>query len=216
MRCGTPAAQRYSIWILRPSIQPSFCRPSRSAATRACPSVSPSERFIRTPRRRSGSAFCADAVHGHPATAPPSSVTKWRRLTSSIGFPSPCRVVPLTQSVCRMLSLPQEGQKVLGLDLNRSESGGAALLCCQSQTIAHHRARRLLHCEIFSRSMTASGRVSRVSPVQTAMRNCTRDEGGPFEVGNQVLISSHRKLLLSKAMVVSVAETPGQDSGRQG
>src|SRR5258708_35817033 len=37
------------------------------------------------------------------------------------------------------------------------------------------------------------GRVSRVSPVQTAMRNCTRDEGGPFEVGNQVLISSHRK-----------------------
>ena len=31
-----------------------------------------------------------------------------------------------------------------------------------------------------------SGRVSRVSPVQTAMRNCTRDEGGPFEVGSQV------------------------------
>jgi hypothetical protein len=48
--------------------------------------------------------------------------------------------------------------------------------------------------------------VSRVSPVQTALRNCTRDEGRPFEVGNQVLISSHRKLLLSKAMVVSVAE----------
>jgi hypothetical protein len=31
------------------------------------------------------------------------------------------------------------------------------------------------------------------------VRNCTRDEGGPFEVGNQVLISSHRKLLLSKS-----------------
>jgi len=46
------------------------------------------------------------------------------------------------------------------------------------------------------------------------MRNCTRDEGGPFGFGNQVLISSHRKLLWSKAMVVSVAETPGQDSGR--
>jgi hypothetical protein len=28
------------------------------------------------------------------------------------------------------------------------------------------------------------GRVSRVSPVHTAMRNCTRDGGGPFEVGN--------------------------------
>ena len=64
--------------------------------------------------------------------------------------------------------------------------------------------------------MPALGRVSRVPPVHTAMRNCTRDEGGPFEVGNQVLISSHRKLLWSKAMVVSVAETPGQDSGRQG
>jgi hypothetical protein len=38
------------------------------------------------------------------------------------------------------------------------------------------------------------------------MRNCTRDEGGPFEFGNQVLISSHRKLLWSRAMVVSVAE----------
>ena len=52
--------------------------------------------------------------------------------------------------------------------------------------------------------------------LSTTVRNYTRDEGGPFEVGNQVLISSHRKLLSSKAMVVSVAETPGQDSGRQG
>jgi hypothetical protein len=33
---------------------------------------------------------------------------------------------------------------------------------------------------------------------------------------NQVLILSHRKLLWSKAMVVSVAETSGQDSDRQG
>jgi hypothetical protein len=49
--------------------------------------------------------------------------------------------------------------------------------------------------------------------LSTTVRNYTRDEGGPFEVGNQVLISSHRKLLSSKAMVVSVAETPGQDSG---
>ena len=59
--------------------------------------------------------------------------------------------------------------------------------------------------------MSAWGRVSRASPVHTAVRNCTRDEGGPFEVGNQVLIPSHRKLLWSKAMVVSVAETSGQD-----
>src|SRR5215469_4775800 len=47
------------------------------------------------------------------------------------------------------------------------------------------------------------------------MRNCTRDEGGPFGVGNQVLISSHRKLLRSKALVVSVAETPGWLQARQ-
>jgi hypothetical protein len=28
--------------------------------------------------------------------------------------------------------------------------------------------------------------VSRASPVQTAVRNCTRDEGGPFGFGDQV------------------------------
>jgi hypothetical protein len=43
------------------------------------------------------------------------------------------------------------------------------------------------------------GLVSRVLPVHMAVRNCTRDEGGPFEVGNQVLTLSHRKLLSSKA-----------------
>jgi len=61
---------------------------------------------------------------------------------------------------------------------------------------------------------SAYGIVSRVSPVHTAVRNCTRDEGGPFEVGNQVLISSHRKLLWSKATVVNVAEKSEQDFGR--
>jgi hypothetical protein len=68
----------------------------------------------------------------------------------------------------------------------------------------------------FAMQNDAPGRVSRVPPVQTAMRNCTRDEGGPFEIGNQVLGSSHRKLLWSKAVVVSVAETAGQDPVRQG
>src|SRR5260370_16134511 len=51
------------------------------------------------------------------------------------------------------------------------------------------------------------GLVSRVTPVHTAMRSCARDEGRPFEFGNEVLISSHRKLLSSKAMVVNVSET---------
>ncbi|MGZ8387853.1 MAG: hypothetical protein ACXWVE_06380 [Rhodoplanes sp.] len=57
--------------------------------------------------------------------------------------------------------------------------------------------------------MPALGLGSRVTPVHTAMRNCTRDEGRPFEFGNQVLISSHRKLLWSKATVVNVAEEFG-------
>ena len=58
------------------------------------------------------------------------------------------------------------------------------------------------------------GLVSRVSPVHTAVRNCTGDEGRPFEVGNQVLISSHRKLPWSKAKVVNVAEKSEQDFDR--
>jgi hypothetical protein len=70
------------------------------------------------------------------------------------------------------------------------------------------------HSDNPANPMSEMGLVSRVSPVHTAIRNCTRDEGGPFEVGNQVLISSRRKLLSSKAMVVNVAEKPEQDSGR--
>jgi hypothetical protein len=58
--------------------------------------------------------------------------------------------------------------------------------------------------------------VSRTHRLSTTVRNCTRDEGGPFEVGSQVQVSSHRKLLSSRAMVVSVAETSGSDPGRQG
>src|ERR1700733_6910787 len=37
---------------------------------------------------------------------------------------------------------------------------------------------------------TELGLVSRVTPVHTAVRNCTRDEGRPFEFGNRVLTSS--------------------------
>ena len=40
------------------------------------------------------------------------------------------------------------------------------------------------------------------APSSTTVRNCTRDEGGPFEAGSQVQVSSHRKLLSSRAMVV--------------
>jgi hypothetical protein len=60
------------------------------------------------------------------------------------------------------------------------------------------------------------GLVSRVTPVHTALRNCTRDEGRSFEFGNQVLISSHRKLLWSKPPLVNVAEKLGHDPFRHG
>src|ERR1700757_2285961 len=53
------------------------------------------------------------------------------------------------------------------------------------------------------------GRVSRTRRLRAAVRNCTRDEGGPFEAGSQVQVSSHRELLSSRAMVASVAETRG-------
>ena len=72
----------------------------------------------------------------------------------------------------------------------------------------------LPQCGISARLMTAVGRVSRVSPVQTAMRNCTRDEGRSFEAGSQVLASNRCKLLSSKAMVVSVAVNVGRIFGR--
>jgi len=53
-----------------------------------------------------------------------------------------------------------------------------------------------------------------VSPVQTAVRNCTRDEGRSFEAGSQVLASNRCKLLSSRAMVVSVAVNVGRISRR--
>src|SRR5471032_1964809 len=83
----------------------------------------------------------------------------------------------------------------------------------------HHSIGRARYCRRGGRvtacQMSHMGLVSRASSVQTAVRNCTRDEGGPFEAGSQVLVSSRRKLLSSKAMVVNVAETPGRDPGRQ-
>ena len=40
---------------------------------------------------------------------------------------------------------------------------------------------------------------------------CTEDEGGPLEAAIQVEASNHRKLLWTKAMVVSVTEKAKQD-----
>jgi hypothetical protein len=63
--------------------------------------------------------------------------------------------------------------------------------------------------------MAETGPASRVTPVQTALRNSTRDEGGPFGFGDQESIPSHRKLLRPKSVVVSVAEKAGHDPVRR-
>ena len=99
--------------------------------------------------------------------------------------------------------------------------GGNRVRCVSSHPEPHFVGRGAAHrrgCRISPTldTMSASGLVSRVTPVHTAKRNCTRDGGGPFGFGNQVLISSHRKLLSSKATAVNVAETSGYDPGRHG
>jgi hypothetical protein len=66
-----------------------------------------------------------------------------------------------------------------------------------------------LRCESLEPPMSQMGLVSRVTPVHTALRNCTRDEGRPFEVGNQVLISSPRKLLSSERWPIACAMQHG-------
>src|ERR1700724_4513358 len=80
------------------------------------------------------------------------------------------------------------------------------------------RMNREVHVRVGERAevkfLRATRRVSRGSPVQTAMRNCTRDEGRSFEAGSQVLASNRCKLLSSKAMVVSVAVNVGRISRR--
>jgi hypothetical protein len=69
---------------------------------------------------------------------------------------------------------------------------------------------REVHVRIWERPevriLRATRRVSRTHCLSTVVRNCTRDEGGPFEAGSQVQVSSHRKLLSSRAMVVLCQE----------
>jgi hypothetical protein len=109
---ASPAAQRASIRMLRPSVHPSFCSPSRNAAAKVCPSGSLSAKAIGSPIRRTPSACCPRAASGH-AAAPPSTAMNWRRLMGSplirgrhpITSLSECRVVhhsiiapPMTES----------------------------------------------------------------------------------------------------------------------
>src|SRR5258708_29269192 len=65
-----------------------------------------------------GGAPCSVcAVNGHAAAAPPSSVRNWRGPRSNMGSP-PEPGVPAYRS----LSMPRKRPRVLGVDLNRSES----------------------------------------------------------------------------------------------
>src|SRR6478736_7151168 len=56
----------------------------------------------------------------------------------------------------------------------------------RSKVSQHATVRQLLRRNELCQLRTGSGLVSRVSPVQTALRNCTGDEGRPFGFGDQV------------------------------
>src|SRR5262245_63102366 len=75
-----PPAQRISIRMLRPSVQPNCCNPPTNAFTRVGYSESFVEAGSSTPMRRIRSGCCACVVSGHTATEVPISVMKSRRL----------------------------------------------------------------------------------------------------------------------------------------
>src|SRR5262249_1342161 len=77
MRSASAEPQRYSSRTLRPSVQPSSCKPCRNAPTRASDSGSSAVAVKSSPMRRIG--CCALAASGHAAAAPPRSVMKSRR-----------------------------------------------------------------------------------------------------------------------------------------
>src|SRR5215831_3567226 len=89
---------------------------------------------------------CARTPSGHAAAAPPSSVMNSRRLMSDIRLP-PTRM-GCRRSVYRKLSLPRGGWKVLGADLNCSESRRCpAPHCASNQTSIAHGERLYGHVE---------------------------------------------------------------------
>jgi len=101
-RSASPAAHRTSMLTLRPTAQPTSCRPCRNAATRLCPSGSSAAKCMSTPMRRMRSrACCARAARDHAATAPPRSVMNSRRLRAGVGSPHPVQPVSRTLSLAR-------------------------------------------------------------------------------------------------------------------
>src|SRR5215211_5484594 len=214
-----PSAQRYTIVTFSCSTKPVSLRPWRNARSRS--PMASGDLVSRKPITGIADC-CARAVSGH-AAAPPRSVMNSRRLMLIMGISSPpassgylsypCGDGAL-RAVFFTLSLAHGGRQVLGPVLNRSESGlDAALVNPNSSTSQRGKSAALRG---FNLPNVGSGSCVTSNAGPNGVRNCTRDEGGPFEFGNQVLISSHRKLLSSKAMVVNVAETSGQDPGRHG
>src|SRR5262249_19482474 len=76
------AGKRTSMWILRPSSQPSFWSACQSAATGAWAARSSSASPISTPPRRIRSGCCARAVSGQVAAALPSIMNSRRLIRS--------------------------------------------------------------------------------------------------------------------------------------
>ena len=85
----------------------------------------------------------------------------------------------------------------------------ATILKPEHRMISCTAHRQLLRCDRNSHRRSVRGLVSQVTPVQTALRNCTGDDEGPSGSAIRSLIPSHRELLRSKAGVVSVAEKSG-------
>ena len=95
---------------------------------------------------------------------------------------------------------------MLAMDIGRISPGLVKLMSGTSENREH----RISWDVPTGASRCPSWVVCHERRMDCAARNCTRDEGGPFGFGDQEPISSHRKLLRAKAVVVSVAETPGQ------
>jgi hypothetical protein len=82
MSSARPVVQRYSIWRLRPTVQPDCSSPCRNAALRAWPWASFASYGMIAPMRRIRWPCCALAAIGH-AAAPPTSAIKSRRFIRS-------------------------------------------------------------------------------------------------------------------------------------
>src|SRR5262245_5882380 len=114
IRSWRPSFQRYSIAMVRPSIQPS----SRSRCTKAAVhELQLDASAPRNPMVGSFPACCARAAIGQAATAPPSSATNSRRPMPDMGGPS--------LRDYRTLNLPPTDRQVPVADLNCSESRSA-------------------------------------------------------------------------------------------